>query len=126
MDSNLQMALKLWDLANLITGFAVAQILATTFALAGGKLRTILQGPAAHWTAFVVMILVTGLYLTAIVWCGSKGRSLERYHPEVWCVVTAARVGVVVLFRLVEVATLYWHGTNKPETQKIAVTTAPC
>jgi hypothetical protein len=117
------MAEKLWDLANLITGFAVVQILATTFAMAKDELRTSLKGRAAHWTAFTVAMVFTAFYVTAIMWCGLKGSSLDdQKHSPVWSCVTAARVVAVVLFTVVGLGTLYGHRMDELRRQSTEVT----
>ena len=111
------MADKLWDLANLITGFAIAQNLATTFAMAKGEFRNSLKGTAAHIVAFVSTIVFTILYFCAIWWCRSQ--ALDK--PEVkyiedmvslWKHVTVGRVLAVALFTLVTLMTLIGHWKN--------------
>ena len=59
MTNAVNMPEKLWDLANLITGFAIVQTLATTFALAEGELK-IMKGPTAHSYAVIGTIIQSG------------------------------------------------------------------
>ena len=48
--SDLNIAEKLWDLGNLVTGFGVVQSLATTYAVAKGELRGF-EGTRLHLLA---------------------------------------------------------------------------
>jgi len=102
------MADKLWDMANILTGFAVAQSLATIFALAKHELLA-LKGRAAHWMAFFTTLVFTVFYIAAIVWCGYRGSHLDSVQPEVWCQTTWGRVGAVVLFTSILLLTLLGH-----------------
>ena len=98
MTNAVNMPEKLWDLANLITGFAIVQTLATTFALAEGELK-IMKGPTAHSYAVIGTIILTVCYVIAICWCGYKGRKLDSAsNSEFWIVVTSGRVIAVLLF----------------------------
>jgi len=45
---DIKLAEKLWDIANVVTGFAVAQVLATTFAM-GNHQMAMLSVQQAHW-----------------------------------------------------------------------------
>ena len=125
MDSNaiegIKVAEKLWDLANLVTGFAVAQSIATTFTMAKGELRGSLKGSVAHWVAFGSIVLFTSFYLCAIVWCYKAGSppelapSSSKLAPSssIWFTVTVGRVVAVLLFTLVTLGTLYGHGRDE-------------
>jgi hypothetical protein len=100
---------KLWGLANLVTGFAVLQTLATTFALVKGEL-SVLEGLTAHWSAFAVTIIFSALYFTAIIWCWDVGSSLDK--PEnlhIWNDATIGRVGSVFIFTVVMWIALLGH-----------------
>ena len=69
----INMVEKLWDLANLVTAFAVVQTLTLTYSMAKGELRISLEGRRNHWGAFATTIVFTIFYLTAIIWSGIKG-----------------------------------------------------
>ena len=101
---------KLWDLANLITGFAIAQNIATTFAMAKEDLDRALTGPLNHWFAFAGIVVFTALYIVAIIWCGEHGSPHDPPDTvALWKTVTCGRVGAVLLFALVTLGTLYGH-----------------
>jgi hypothetical protein len=112
------MADKLWDLANFITGFAIAQNLATTFAMAKGEFRNSLKGSAAHIVAFVSTIVFTILYFYAIWWCESQAinkpevKSIEDM-VSLWKHVTVGRLVAVALFTVVTLMTLIGHWQNR-------------
>lgn len=106
MAEEFKMTKELWDLANLITGFAIAQNLATTFAMAKGDWRVSLKGTALHWGAAAATIVFTAFYIWAIVW------SCNQQPPagsDTWEAVKWGRVGAVILFTLVTLGTLYGH-----------------
>jgi hypothetical protein len=103
------LAEKLWDMANLITGFAAAQTLATTFAVAKGDLK-VLRGTLGHGIAFSGTFIFTAFYVVAIMWCGSEGSSLSHDEQRaVWCHATEGRLLAVVLFALVLILALCGH-----------------
>lgn len=89
---------KLWDLGNVITGFAVAQNLVFTYAVSKKDEVTLLVGVMAHICAFILTLLFNALYIAGIMWCGSTGRALANEHPEIWRTVTCVRVLAVLLF----------------------------
>jgi hypothetical protein len=114
MDTNaidgIKVAEKLWDLANLVTGFAVVQSIATTFAIAKGELRGSLRGPVAHRVAFSSTIVFTSFYLCAIVLCHNVGSSHDsRASSSIWLAATLGRVLAVLLFTVVTLGTLCCH-----------------
>jgi hypothetical protein len=92
------MSEKLWDLANLITGFAVLQTLAMLFAVIKGDIPVLMQATVRR-LAFVGTIVFTLLYMGAITWCGIEGYSLNAPHDySVWLIVTLGRIVVVLIF----------------------------
>lgn len=119
------MAEKLWDLANYVTGFAIAQVIATTFAIANRQILA-LNGARAHWIALAITLVFTGFYITAIIWCGRKGRPLSPGVHSLWHSVDIGRVAAVSVFTLVLFLALSGHRLDeiKPEQSKPA-TTAP-
>jgi hypothetical protein len=112
MPDAVNMPEKLWDLANLITGFAILQTLATTFALAKGELE-ILKRAAAHRWAVIGTIVLTVCYVIAICWCGYEGCKLDSAsNSNLWIIVTSGRVVAVLLFITMVMAALY--GSRHP------------
>jgi hypothetical protein len=106
---DIKLAEKLWDLANIVTGFAVAQVLATTFTLANRQMLA-LSGRAAHWYAAGGTFIFTAFYLTAIIWCNHTGAALDATsNNEIWKVVNVGRIFAVVLFTAAMLFTLYGH-----------------
>jgi len=99
---------KLWDIANLITGFAVAQVLATTFALAKGEIKA-LKGPMAHWLALGSTLLFASMYLTAIIWCGYKTIDIEPDRHGILLRVAWGRAVAVITVNLALLLALYGH-----------------
>ena len=105
---HLNLADKLWDMANYVTGFAVAQVIATSFAIGKKELKA-LSGALAHWLAFGVTLIFTTFYISAIVWCGHRGLKLNADHPEILYCATGGRIGAVLLFTFVLMIALLGH-----------------
>jgi len=106
---------KLWELANIVTGFAILQTLATTVALVKGDLN-VLKGLNAHRYVFGGTIVFLVLYFAAIIWCGYVGSSLDK--PEdlrVWNYVTVGRLCSVLIFTLVMWVALLGHLAGRKE-----------
>jgi hypothetical protein len=104
----INLADKLWDIANFVTGFAIAQVLATTFALVKTELKP-LTGALAHWIAFLTTLLFTGFYIYAIVWCEIEGTSISSERHDIWRRVTQGRIIAVGIFTLVLFMALLGH-----------------
>jgi uncharacterized membrane protein (DUF485 family) len=98
---------KLWDLANLVTGFAVAQSLAIIFSMARNDFK--MPNKKGHWLAFIGIVLFTTFYIIAIKVCGNEGQLLDKTHANLWQQVTRGRVFAVILFALVTVGVIYLH-----------------
>ena len=113
--SDAAMAEKLWDLANLLTGFAVAQSIATTFGLAKREMKAI-AGASAHKWAAIGTIGFTVFYVIAIIACGIAGDRLDQGPDTIWLWVMLGRVFAVVLFAVVLLITLL--GSRKDEIKK--------
>lgn len=88
---------KLWDLANIITGFGVLQAVATIFAIAKGELKGI-NGSDAHCWAIFGTGVFTVVYAVGIIGCGCLGAGLDGKHSKVWVLTTVGRVAGVVIF----------------------------
>jgi hypothetical protein len=106
--SDFNMPEQLWDLANLVTGFAIVQTLATTFTVLKGELK-VLKGLTAHWLAVAGTIFFLLCYVAAIWWCGDVGSSLDAGHSHVWRVVTFGRIVGVILFTAVALVVIWGH-----------------
>lgn len=90
----------LWDIANLITSFAVAQAVATAFAL-GKDLAGLLEMPIPVKVAIAfVAYLFGGLYCLAVKRCWDLSRSIDHnlQHNTIWMHVTIGRVICILLF----------------------------
>ena len=121
--SDFNMAEKLWDLANLVTGFGVVQTLATTFAIAKRELKGF-KGPTPHRFAFAGAVVFTLFYVIAILWCGRIGSLLDKAgNSQVWTVVTFGRVSSILLFTLVMLGALYGHWRDEVERSKVTCAT---
>jgi hypothetical protein len=115
--SDLNMPEKLWDLANLITGFGVLQSLAMTFALTKSDEFKLLSGAAAHWCTLGGTVFFTALYIGAIIWCNNIGAPLDRANDlHIWNFTTIGRVTIVALFTIVMCAALFGHWRRESAT----------
>src|SRR5438105_12104206 len=104
---SVKMAERLWDLANLVTGFAVVQTLAMTYGMLKGDLG--ISSRKHHVIVYAGTIVFACLYAAAIVWCGEKGRVLDATNSDVWTWVTRGRITAVVVFSLVAMGATYSH-----------------
>jgi hypothetical protein len=95
--SHCELAGKLWALANYITAFAIAQVLAVLLALANRQMP-LLGAPRARTITLWVTPMFTILYVAAIACCGWVGAQLSQQHPKVWYVVMAGQIVAVLLF----------------------------
>jgi hypothetical protein len=104
----MNMSEKLWDLANLVTGFAVVQSLAFIFTMAKNEIK--MPTLLAHWFAFFGTVLFTVGYSVAIVFCGAEGRHRDLVdHADLWCWVTFGRLLAVIIFALAASGMIYLH-----------------
>ena len=111
----IKIAEKLWDLANLVTGFAVAQSIATTFTVAKGDLKT-LKDAGPHLGAIIATLIFTTFYIIAILWCRKNGSSRDSTdNSSLWHAATVGRVFAVILFTLVILVTFggHWYDESK-------------
>lgn len=100
---------KLWDLANLVTGFAVVQSLALTYALVKDEVKAV-RDSVSHWTAAIGTCIFNFFYMVAAAYCGSEGRKLDvKSDPRTWSLVTCGREIAIVSFALVTLGTIYVH-----------------
>ena len=106
------MAEQLWDLANLITGFSVAQCLATLFAIVKGDLNQWLKKAGDYYWSGVGMAIFTALYCAALLYCGSRGAQLDLAHRTIWLECTAGRIAAVILFAAILGVVFRGHWQN--------------
>jgi hypothetical protein len=110
---------KLWDLANVVTGFAIVQSIATTFEVAKGGLDGSLAGPAAHVAALGATALFAAFYITAIVWCYRKASQRDTsIDVSIWRSVTCGRVVAVLLFSLITFVAVCGHWAKPSPAQE--------
>jgi hypothetical protein len=101
------MSEKLWDLANLITGFAVAQSLAMIYAIARWDPKYALSTALARPIALVLTVLFNGVYVLFMWWCEQAGRpSNPAGSVHIWKVVTYGRIATIAAFALLLLPTL--------------------
>jgi uncharacterized membrane protein (DUF441 family) len=110
----LNYAEKLWDMGNYITAFAVAQVIATSFAIGKTELK-LLAGPLAHWLAFAATVVFTALYVISISWCGDEGMNLDKVQPYIWHRITQCRIITVLIFTVVLIGALLGHWRSEKE-----------
>jgi protein-S-isoprenylcysteine O-methyltransferase Ste14 len=123
--SHFNMPEQLWDLANLVTGFAVVQTVATIITVAKGELQG-LKGTATHWIAVAGTAGFAACYIIAIMWCGIVGASLDNNvaNSHVWTVVTFGRVFGVLLFTLVALGTIWGHWRYEASVARMSEATS--
>lgn len=92
------MAERLWDLANLVTAFSVAQSLATLFAVVKGDFGRWLVDITAHRRAVGGTALFALFYGTVIAYCGAEGAYIEGSHGGIWLVSSIGRIAAVLIF----------------------------
>jgi hypothetical protein len=92
------MSKELWSLANLITGFSVAQSVAVTVALSKDLTDFQHQTIAVKITVAVIAILVATGYCAAVYRCRILVCSVDR-HEDIWRHVTWWRMGCIYLRR---------------------------
>jgi len=111
MSPELNVADKLWDLGNYVTGFAVAQSLVFIFAMAKDEIK--IERPlAGHWACAAGTVLFTAGYLFAIRLCGVEGAVRDASNAPLWRAVTRGREFAVVVFAAVAVAVTYTHWSD--------------
>lgn len=122
----MEMPEKLWDLANVVTGFAAVQSLATSIAMAKGDLVGSLRGPREHLIALIVTLIFSAFHIWAILWRGQNGMvNAERQDREIWQWVTRGRWLTVVLFALVMLGTLAGHYQTQIEKSRSVCNSQP-
>ena len=85
------MAEKIWDLANLVTAFSLAQSLGTVFAVLKGDLDLWLVDTKSHRMAGYGIFVFVIIYTTVIIWCGYNGIMIDSNNSHIWCTSTIGR-----------------------------------
>jgi hypothetical protein len=75
---------RLWDAANLITGFVAVQALAFTYACAGKEFGDAINTRAAKRTILVVMGAMSIGYCLAVAWCSFQEATLDPQHSRLY------------------------------------------
>jgi hypothetical protein len=98
---------ELWSLANIVTGFSVAQSLA--FAVALGKDLAGLQSQImCVKVVLTIFCIVFGCAYSFAVWrCHRLAMSVDNVHSNVWLQVTRGRIFCIWLFGIVPVFGLF-------------------
>jgi hypothetical protein len=116
-----QMADKIWDLANIVTGFSVAQSLATIFMLAKDEMK-LLHDDNGYRIMRKATAVYTLFYLAAIILCGVAGAKLDTGakpdhsdNTDVWWLVTIGRAVAVIFFTGALYGTIDGHRHFKAE-----------
>jgi hypothetical protein len=90
---------NLWNLANIITGFAIAQSLAFLYALAKSEFVKAVDNPMTYWIICIAIIVASILYCVAVYFVGNKGASLTDIHNvDIWKSITLGRVAAILVF----------------------------
>ena len=109
---------KLWDLANLVTGFGVLQAIATIFAIAKEELKGI-RGLDAHRWAVIGTAIFTSVYVVGIIGCGWLGAGLDKpVNSKVWILTTVGRVAGIVIFNGLVGYALWLRGHRPDEVER--------
>jgi hypothetical protein len=109
---------KLWDLANIVTGFAVAQSLAMIYGIGKGDFDTNLNKKCGHAAALILTLLFGIGYCFAIHWCycNAKLQGIDESHLRIWKSVTTGRIASVILFDILLLALFgaHWYNATHP------------
>ena len=105
------MADNLWDLANIVSGFAIVQSIATAFALSKGDFRFLLRTKSDHIWGIVGTIVFTAFYLVSVFWCWWRAKAIDTncVDRSIWAWVTSGRIAAIVLFAALVVLTFFGH-----------------
>jgi hypothetical protein len=104
-----EMAENLWELANLVAGFSVAQSLATLFAVVRGDLNKMFDDRRSHCLSLIGIASSTALYALSVVYCGYEGERLDGGHLDIWLISTVGRLFVIFLFSGIFGAVVWRH-----------------
>jgi hypothetical protein len=101
------MSKELWKLANLMTGFSVAQSIAVAIAL--GKDLTDLQHQSGAFklTITIIAIIVASGYCAAVYHCKTLATSIEKVHENIWRHTTWWRIACIYSFTTIFIFGLF-------------------
>ncbi len=88
----------LWDLANIITGFAVVQSLAFLYALAQNEFMKAVDNRDAQKIIIPATVVASIFYCGAVFLLGRAGTSLAESHQSVWDSVMWGRIVAILAF----------------------------
>jgi len=101
------MSKEMWSLANIITGFSVAQPLAVAIAM-GNELKKFQHMPTDKKTIIVVIAVVfAAIYCFAVHRCRVLAKTVEKERDPVWREVNIGRMICIGLFTGVFIFALY-------------------
>ncbi|MGF7131444.1 hypothetical protein P3T40_002926 [Paraburkholderia sp. EB58] len=106
----MDMSEKLWDLSNIITGFAAAQSVTMTIVMGKGELARSLRSGKDHLTTLCASVISSVFYIGVIFWCqvNSMAGTGER-EKLIWTWVTWGRCATVILFMAIMLYVLLLH-----------------
>jgi len=116
--TNFDMAGKLWDLANLITGFAAVQSMATLFAMAKDEWAQTLTSSKTHKQVIWGTVWFNLLYIVAIICCGLEGYLINGQNGVAWLGTTIGRVVTILLFGGTTIVTFLGHKQQEEREEK--------
>lgn len=96
----------LWSLANVVTGFSVAQNIAFLYALGKDLARIQEESVPVKWPLAIPVVLFTALYLCA-VWEIYRITPMESGEQLIWLRVTQGRTVAITAFALMAIAGLF-------------------
>jgi hypothetical protein len=102
---------ELWSLANLVTGFFIAQFIAVSLSL-GKDLDDLAKKPIAFKiTISLIAVTFAIFYCCALRACRQLARSIDhdRKHDAIWAQVNAWRIAFILLFTSLFVFALFEH-----------------
>jgi hypothetical protein len=108
------MAENLWELANIISGFAVIQSIATAFALAKGDFRFSLRTKTEHVIGIASASVFAIFYAGTVAWCWYRATSIDTDSNDqsLWAIVTIGRIGAILLFTVPVIFAFLGHLKN--------------
>jgi hypothetical protein len=109
------MSKELWSIANIITGFSVAQALAVTFALSKDLAGLQSQNPALKITISIIALMVGAAYCFAVHQCRLLALSLDAEHDTIWRQINYGRMACIFLFTCISHFRVVCAGDIPPE-----------
>jgi hypothetical protein len=98
---------ELWSLANIITGFSIAQSIAVAIALGKDLAGLQRQTSVVKWAVALVTVCFAGLYCFAVHKCWTLARLSDSGVEAVWKQVTYGREIAICVFTLVFIFGLF-------------------